>query len=158
MLIDITVEFAAWSKIPGLEKLVKTAAFAAVADGDEKLEHHAELSILLTSDDKMRQLNATYRGKDRPTNVLSFPGELATHSQDRSFLLGDVVLSYQTVAAEAEQQHITLESHISHLIVHGVLHLLGHNHENDKDAHDMECMEIDILKGIGVKNPYSHEE
>ncbi len=157
MLIDISIEFEAWSKIAGLEKLVRTAAFAAVSDCEEKFINQAELSILLTSDDAMRQLNSTYRGQDKPTNVLSFPGETETQSQSRSFLLGDVVLSYQTVVTEAQQQRISLENHISHLIVHGVLHLLGHDHENDKDAHNMEHLEINILKGIGVENPYAQE-
>jgi len=157
MLIDISIEFVAWSKISGLEKLINTAALAAVFDCEEKIRNQAELSILLTSDDAMRQLNLTYRGQDKSTNVLSFPGEPEAHSQSRSFLLGDVVLSYQTVVAEAEQQQISLENHISHLIVHGVLHLLGHDHENDTDAHDMEHLEINILKGIGVENPYAQE-
>jgi len=158
MQIDIITEFGAWSKLPGLESLIRTAALAAVNGCGEDFRDRVELSVLLTSDEAIRQLNSTYRGHDRPTNVLSFPGELDTRSPGRPFLLGDIVLGYQTIAAEAQQQHKNIENHVSHLIVHGVLHLLGHDHENDKTACDMEFMEINILKGIGVENPYSHED
>jgi len=157
MLIDITTEFAAWSKIPGLETLIKTAAQAAVFDHGEEFKNRAELSILLTSDETIRQLNLNFRGQDKPTNVLSFVGETQTVSTVPSFLLGDVVLSFQTIAGEAEQQGKSFDNHVSHLIVHGVLHLLGYDHDSDKIAEEMERAEIKILQGIGVENPYSHE-
>ncbi len=156
MLIDITIEYDAWSQLDGLESLIKTAAQAAVFERDDEFKNRAELSILLTSDDAIRQLNSIYRGQDRPTNVLSFGGEPEARSQDQSFLLGDIVLSYQTISTEAEQQQKNLGNHVSHLIVHGVLHLLGYDHHNDKTADDMELVEINILKGIGIENPYSH--
>jgi probable rRNA maturation factor len=157
MLIDITIEFAAWSKVPGLENLIKTSARAAVSGREEEFKNRAELSILLTSDEAIRQLNSNFRGQDKPTNVLSFGGETETVSTVPSFLLGDVVLSYQTIAKEAQQQGKSFDDHVSHLIVHGVLHLLGYDHDNDELAHKMERVEIKILKGIGVENPYSQE-
>ncbi len=155
MLIDITIEYDAWSRLDKLESLVKTAALAAVFEHEEEFKDRAELSVLLTSDEAIGQLNATYRGQDRPTNVLSFGGELEAQSQDQNFLLGDIVLSYQTIKTEAEQQRKSLGNHVSHLIVHGVLHLLGYDHEDDATAGDMELAEINILKGIGIENPYS---
>jgi len=157
MLIDITTEFDAWLKIPGIETLIKTAARAAVNNCGQKFQTQAELSILLTSDNAIQKLNSEYRNQDKPTNVLSFPGEQEAQAQDRSFLLGDVVLSYQTIGSEAKRQNKRLENHISHLIVHGVLHLLGYDHEDDETACDMERKEINILKGIGVENPYALE-
>ncbi len=155
MLIDITTEFEDWSTSPDFTEMIKTAALAAVFGCEEDLKSRAELSILLTSDAAIQQLNSDYRGQDKPTNVLSFSGELDTASGERSFLLGDVVLSYQTIFAEAQNQGKNFEAHVSHLIVHGVLHLLGYDHENDETADDMELVEIEILKGIGIDNPYS---
>jgi len=156
MLIDITIEYDAWSKLDGLKNQIKTAAQAAVFERKDDFKSRAELSILLTSDEVIRQLNATYRGQDKPTNVLSFGGEPEAWSQNRNFLLGDIVLGYQTIKTEAEQQQKNINNHVSHLIVHGVLHLLGYDHRDDESADDMERIEINILKGIGIENPYSH--
>jgi len=155
MLIDITIEYDAWSKLDALESLIKTAALAAVYEREDEFKDHAELSVLLTCDEAIRQLNLTYRGQDKPTNVLSFGGEIDAPSQDRNFLLGDIVLSFQTINTEAQQQRKNFDNHVSHLIVHGVLHLLGYDHQNDKTADDMELVEINILKGLGIENPYS---
>ncbi len=157
MLIDITTEFAAWSKIPDLESRIKTAAQVATFGHEQEFKNRAELSILLTSDEAIRQLNSNFRGQDKPTNVLSFTGDKDRDPTVPTFLLGDVVLAYQTIAGEAEQQGKSFDNHVSHLIVHGVLHLLGYDHENDQTAQEMELVEIKILKGIGVENPYSQE-
>ena len=155
MLIDITIEYDAWSKLDGLEGLIKTAAQAAIFERGDEFETRAELSVLLTSDEAIQRLNSKYRNQDKPTNVLSFGGEPEARSQDQNFLLGDIVLSYQTINTEAEQQQKNFGNHVSHLIVHGVLHLLGHDHRDDKTADDMELVEINILKGLGIENPYS---
>ena len=155
MLIDITIEYDAWSKLDGLEGLIKTAAQAAIFERGDEFETRAELSVLLTSDEAIQQLNSKYRNQDKPTNVLSFGGEPEARSQDQNFLLGDIVLSYQTINTEAEQQRKNFGNHVSHLIVHGVLHLLGHDHRDDETADDMELVEINILKGLGIENPYS---
>ena len=155
MLIDIAIEFDAWSNTRGLEDLIVTAANAAVFEREDEFKDRAELSVLLTSDDAIQHLNLKYRGQNKPTNVLSFCGESDVQWQARSFLLGDIVLSYQTINTQAGQQRKSFENHVSHLVVHGVLHLLGYNHEGDKDAGDMELVEVNILKGIGIGNPYS---
>ncbi len=102
-----------------------------------------------------RRLNRTWRGKDKPTNVLSFPAaDGEARPKDAPRLLGDVVLAGGVVAAEAEAQGKRLSAHLAHLVVHGVLHLLGHDHERDRDAKRMEALEIRILRTLGVANPY----
>jgi probable rRNA maturation factor len=125
---------------------VRTACAAALA-GLPRKAGSVELSVVLSDDAFVRQLNHKYRGKDKPTNVLSFP------SGDASSL-GDVILAFETVAQEAVAQQKTFRDHATHLIVHGVLHLLGHDHEDEREAQAMEQYEIKILKKLGVKNPY----
>jgi probable rRNA maturation factor len=105
-----------------------------------------QLAIVLANDAFVQDLNHKFRGKNKPTNVLSFPNDDAP--------LGDVVLAYETIVAEAEQQEKTFRDHSAHLLVHGVLHLMGYDHESEKDAAAMEKKEINILKKLGVKNPY----
>lgn len=110
-------------------------------------ESTGDLAIVLADDATITPLNKTYRGKAKPTNVLSFPAE-------EEGMLGDVLLAYETIAREAEEQNKTLRAHAMHLVVHGVLHLLGYDHENERDADIMESQEIAILKRLGIENPY----
>ena len=119
----------------------------------------AELSIRLTSDAEVQALNRDYRGKDKPTNVLSFPmldvDELAQLDEMQGeILLGDIVLAHETCAREAAERGISLADHATHLIVHGTLHLLGHDHLEDEEAEAMERIERDVLQGLGLHNPY----
>jgi probable rRNA maturation factor len=142
--VSVVLLDPAWTRLlPGVERLVRKAARAAAAGKRKR-----SLTIALADDKRVRALNARDRRKDKPTNVLSYP------SGERGFL-GDVVLARQTVWREARQQHKTPSAHISHLVVHGTLHLLGYDHETgDADAERMEALERRILKRLGIADPY----
>ena len=120
-----------------------------------------EISVRLADDDEVRQLNAQYRGKDKATNVLSFPmiqpdllDTVTQNSDDGEVLLGDIVLAHGVCADEAAAKGVTLADHASHLIVHGVLHLLGYDHGSEDEARAMEAIEIAVLAGLGIAAPY----
>jgi probable rRNA maturation factor len=120
-----------------------------------------EIAVRLTSDEEVHQLNAQYRQKDKPTNVLSFPmiepdliDALTQNSDDGEVLLGDIVLAHGVCETEAEEKGITVEQHATHLIVHGVLHLLGYDHQGDSEAEAMESMERAALETLGIPDPY----
>ena len=147
-MIDIEVEDKAWTAaLPEVGSVVERAARAALAHGD--LGADAALTVLLTSDEAVRDLNARFRGKDRATNVLSFPAPetAAPH-------LGDIALARGVCAVEAEAQGKPLEHHLSHLVAHGVLHLLGWDHETDDEAEEMEGLERRILAEMDIPDPY----
>ncbi|AKP74643.2 Endoribonuclease YbeY [Piscirickettsia salmonis] len=116
----------------------------------------AELCVRIVEKDEIHALNATYRHKDQPTNVLSFPAELP--KELKSPLLGDIVICKAVVEQEAIEQDKLLEAHWAHMLVHGVLHLLGFDHIDDEDADVMEALEIDILSQLGYANPYQQKE
>ena len=147
-MIEIEVEAEAWTgALRDAEAVVDRAAQAALGavEGD--------IVVLLTDDAAVRELNGRFRDKDRPTNVLSFP------APENAFPhLGDIVLAYGVCATEAEAQGKTLADHLSHLVVHGVLHLLGRDHEDDAEAEEMEAEEREILAQIGVADPYIAEQ
>ena len=134
--------------------LIGRAAAAAVraAIGDQAQEY--ELTVLLTSDAEARALNLKWRGKDRPANVLSFPLSDEAGQCGHVRLLGDVVLAFETVAGEARNSGLPLSDHATHLVVHGVLHLLGYDHQSDSQADIMEDLERRVLAGLGLADPY----
>ena len=113
----------------------------------------AELTLRLVDQDESRDLNSRYRGKDQPTNVLSFPAELPPGIDIP--LLGDIVICAPLVGAEAAAQHKSWQSHWAHLVIHGVLHLLGHDHQDEKEAAEMEAIEVDLLASLGFGDPYT---
>ncbi len=148
---------ADWAEgLPGVAGICRRAALAAIGHLRPDAGAEIELSVVLTDDDAIRELNRDYRGRDQATNVLSFPASDAMlPGGGAPILLGDVVLSYQTVRAEAERQGKRPADHLAHLIVHGTLHLFGYDHETDDAAEAMERLEIAILHGIGISDPYA---
>lgn len=150
-MIDVETEAEAWTRAqPDAETLVRTAAEAVLA-----AEHLSDrgLVVLLTNDLAVQALNARFRGKDQPTNVLSFPA--APNPEQH---LGDVALAYETCAREAAAQGKPLAHHLQHLVAHGVLHLLGYDHMTDEEAADMEGLERIVLATLGVPDPYAAGE
>lgn len=157
--IDILTAQAAWTRaLPSAAAVCRRAARAAWAKGaSAKLRQNAasaEMAIVLTSDAAIRKLNAAYRKKDKPTNVLSFPAGDRPLGGPGGLILGDVVIAYATVVKEAKEGHKSLKDHLSHMVVHGVLHLLGYDHENTPDAVTMERLETKILSELGIADPY----
>jgi probable rRNA maturation factor len=153
LAIDILVETSGWPPEDALTKIADAATTAAIASIGPKLADDAELSIVFTDDAHIRVLNGQYRGKDSATNVLSFPGASAKPGTFGP-LLGDLVLARETIAREAEEEGISVEHHLTHLLVHGFLHLLGYDHERDDEAVAMEALETAILADLGVADPY----
>jgi probable rRNA maturation factor len=129
-----------------------------------ELDAVVEVSVRLTSDAEVHTLNRQYRQKDKPTNVLSFPMvqpdllPTLANSDDGEILLGDIALAHETCAREADERGVTLEAHAAHLIVHGTLHLLGHDHMNDAEAEAMEAIERDAMASLGLHDPYAIED
>lgn len=154
--IDVLIEAEGWKILPDVEKIAEVAAIAALAS--EKTT--GDVAILLADDAEMRRLNATFRGKDKPTNVLSFPAPPLPPGLKGtdSLFLGDLALGYETCAAEALAEGKTLRDHLSHLVVHGLLHLVGYDHETEVEAERMEGRERAILAKLGIADPYSGAE
>ena len=148
--IDITIEHDAWASLGDLDSLVARAVTAAVAESGRIVAAGAELSVVLCDDAFIQVLNRDWRDKDKPTNVLSFPADPSA----RAVTLGDIVVAYETSAHEATAEGKTLRDHFSHLIVHGVLHLLGYDHETDPEAEAMEALEVRALTTLGIASPY----
>ncbi|MEZ5690348.1 MAG: rRNA maturation RNase YbeY [Rickettsiales bacterium] len=114
-----------------------------------------EIAVVFVDDKFIRNINHQYRGKNKPTNVLSFPnGDFSLKSSNINLNLGDIILALETIEKEAKEQKKTFRNHSAHLLVHGFLHLLGYDHMNEKDAKIMENMEIKILKKLDISNPY----
>ena len=144
-MIEVVVEDARWRRL-SLAKL-KRAVSLALKRGSRK-KKHPPLTLLLTKDSRLRELNNLFRGKDKPTNVLSFP------SADPRYL-GDVAIAYGVMTAEARAAARKPADHAAHLAVHGTLHLLGYDHERDKGARIMEALEIEVLAELGIADPYA---
>ena len=143
---DLLITHDRWQDLPDLESTLERA-FQAIFG---LVERSGEIALQLTGDTEMQRLNAQFRGKDRPTDVLSFPAD----ERDAPFL-GDLAVGYEISAADAESAGKTLPDHLSHLVIHGYLHLLGYNHEEDADAEEMEALERRALASLGIADPYS---
>ena len=163
MMLDIAIEADAEWDSRSWDSLVRDAAEAAIAESAfpqlSASPRTVELSVRLTSDGEVRALNGQWRGKDKPTNVLSFPqleadelGDVAPDGPE--LMLGDLVLAHGVCAREAEEKAIPLSDHAAHLVVHGTLHLLGYDHGDDRAAEDMESREVRALARLGIADPY----
>jgi probable rRNA maturation factor len=142
--IAVEAECPDWRRaLPGAREIARRAARVAAPKTDDTI------TVLLTDDDTVRDLNTRFRGKDAPTNVLAFP------SAPGAGCLGDIALAFGVCAREATEQGKTLADHLRHLVVHGVLHLSGHDHETDVEAEAMEALERHLLARLGVNDPYA---
>jgi probable rRNA maturation factor len=163
-MLEIAIEAdEEWDSSRSWDLLVRRAAEAAIAESAfpqlATTQRPVEISVLLTGDDQVRELNAEYRGKRKPTNVLSFPMAevddlLEANIAGPELLLGDIIVAHGVCEAEAADKGLSVEQHATHLIVHGTLHLLGYDHQDDADAADMEAREVRALSRLGIANPY----
>src|SRR3974390_51686 len=154
---EVLVVAECWQSEPDAEAIIQRAIAAAaewvVADVGE-----AELAGMLTDDDGIRTLNRNWRGIDKPTNVLSFPALPPTGPRgpgDAPRMLGDIAIAYETTRREADEERKPFDHHLSHLAVHGFLHLVGYDHEKDQEAETMEELEREILSQLGIPDPYA---
>ena len=152
--IEINIACEGWDGDEKLRKLASAAIMATIQKSDAKFPQKAELSLLFSDDRAIQRLNAMYRNIDKPTNVLSFPQLVIKPGEMAGKLMGDLTFALQTITGEAEQENKTFDSHLTHLIIHGFLHIIGYDHENDDDAEIMEKLEIAALASLGIENPY----
>ena len=153
-VVNINIINDQWSEnISNLVDKILTAINRTLEEVD--FDKNIELSIRLTSDKEMKELNNQFRGKPDVTNVLSFPQDVkgALFFDDPSYM-GDIALGFEVINEESYQQKKSLSAHLIHLIIHGLLHLIGYDHKNDVESKTMEDLEINILKCLGYKNPY----
>jgi probable rRNA maturation factor len=163
-MLEIAIEAdEEWDSRRSWDELVRRAAEAAVAESAfpqlATSQRAVELSVRLSGDEEVRKLNVEWRGKDRPTNVLSFPmlkdeELLEANVAGPELLLGDIILARGVCLNEAAEKGVPFEAHATHLLIHGTLHLLGYDHHDDEGAADMEAREIRALERLGIANPY----
>lgn len=153
---DVIVEAEGWPPVEELSDLVGAVLAAALEEIDDVFDEPAELTVLFADDARVQELNRDFLGKDKPTNVLSFPASDEASEPDTE-LLGDIILARETVEREAIEQAKPLEAHIAHLVVHGFLHLLGYDHEDDEEAEEMEALETLILANLEIADPYADD-
>ncbi len=154
--IDVSIESEHWNgAIVDIEQYTHGVVASALSGFLDKTEH-ADISIVLADDSFVQNLNKIYRHKDRPTNVLSFPQTELDEIKNGMPMcsLGDIIIAFETIKRESQEQKKTIQHHFTHMLVHGCLHLLHFDHETDEDAEVMERREIEILKTLGIKNPY----
>jgi probable rRNA maturation factor len=151
LAVEIVRREPAWTRAQTTDALLRRAARAALGAAPHLPGEAYRVTLVLTGDEEMRELNRVWRGQDKATNVLSFPADVI---RDRGFL-GDLVLARETACKEADERGITLSNHVSHLVVHGMLHLLGFDHAEDEDADRMETLERAALASIDVADPYA---
>jgi probable rRNA maturation factor len=151
LTIDVVIDSDLWKKQPGAEATIRRAMTEAAR---ACAQTPGDVAVVLTGDTAIQALNKRWRGQDKPTNVLSFPTQVMPSSEEPAHL-GDVVIAFETLAAEADRDGKQFAHHLAHLAIHGYLHLLGHDHEQDHDADAMERLETQILARLGVPDPYA---
>ena len=151
IFVDLQIATENLEGLPTEEQIVQWATAAVQPEGDE-----VEMTVRIVDEAESHELNLTYRGKDRPTNVLSFPFECPDEVELP--LLGDLVICRQVVEREAAEQEKPLMAHWAHMVVHGSLHLLGYDHIKDDEAEEMESLETQIMQGLGFDDPYLAEK
>ncbi len=154
---DIAIECESWSELGDLDQIVNAALLAAAKEADIKLLDGAEISLLFCDDLRMREINHEWRGFDKPTNVLSFPA-VPVDRLESAPLLGDIAIAFETVLRESQEEEKSLRDHTSHMVVHGMLHLLGYDHETDEEAEEMEGIERAALARLNIADPYAATE
>ena len=151
VIVDVEVVDPAWLAAGDVDILAQDAIAATLVEVGKRVHPDAEISVRLCDDDEIRALNLAWRNKDKATNVLSFPSPAG----DRGPLLGDIVVAFEYVSEEARDAGRSLRDHLAHMLVHGMLHLLGFDHENESEAEKMEALERRILAKLGIDDPYS---
>ncbi|MBB4076423.1 putative rRNA maturation factor [Bartonella fuyuanensis] len=154
IIIDIMIKSAGWNDEEMLYNIAEKALTTTM--------HHvslenvvSEISLLFTDDEHMAQINAQWRNKNKSTNVLSFPAFLLKAGNPPGPIMGDIIIARETVVLEAKKEGKTFQEHLTHMIVHGILHLLGYNHETDDEAYQMEKLEREILQKLSIRDPYA---
>lgn len=157
--IDIAVQDSQWDQVSALSELTENVilrTLAAAKMPDKVQGKSLEISVVFANDAVIQTLNREYRYKDYPTNILSFAFlDAKENPENVAMALGDLILAFETIAREAGEEKKLLKDHITHLLVHGTLHLLGYDHETNDDASLMETTEIRILQGLNIQNPYT---
>ena len=159
-MTEVLVTADCWRAEPDAEAVIQRAVAAAAQFTDADVGD-AELAVMLTDDAGIRTLNHNWRGIDKATNVLSFPALQPTGpggDDDAPRMLGDIAIAYETLRREADDERKPFADHLSHLAVHGFLHLIGYDHDNDDDAEAMEALEQEILAQLGIPDPYAERE
>jgi probable rRNA maturation factor len=155
---DVLIAAECWQTQADAEDIVQRA-IAAAASFVELPANETEVAVMLTDDARIRELNREWRGQDKATNVLSFPAAQPPGETPQPLMLGDIAIAYETTRNEAEAEGKPFQNHLSHLAIHGFLHLLGYDHLDDKEAEEMEGLERDILAKLGIADPYlTHDQ
>lgn len=153
--IDITISDDGWGEEADLSALVDSAIKAAAVTAGLNWPENAELSVLFTNDAEMTSINGEWRNKQQPTNVLSFPGSDVAIGEASDVMIGDLVFALETIQREAKEQEKSFHDHLTHLTIHGFLHLFGYDHIEEEQAVEMEALEITSLAALGINDPYA---
>lgn len=151
--VEIIDTAGMWHDLKDIFSLIHNAASALVENPKIPKQPKRQVCIALSSDSEVQTLNWTYRGKKSPTNVLSFPAVPIDFSQMPQFM-GDIIFARETIEREAKKNNVPFSAHVSHLTIHGLLHLLGYNHDTEREAQIMEDLEAEVLARLGISNPY----